>query len=282
MSIYGKKIGLGLLGYGFSETPEEQIKLLAEIGFDSVFTGWKKDGYLKKIAEAAKENGLIYQSVHAPFDKIHLIWDEGEDGESALAELIECVDDCASVNVDIMVCHVWKGFGDEDHRSELGIERFLRLLDHAEKIGVKVAFENTEGEQYLEYIKEKLWDHPAAGFCIDTGHEMCYNYSRDMITKYGENGKLIATHINDNMAITGDKITWQDDSHLVPFDGVGDWQNVADRFNAVGYDGILTAELSVKEKPDRKVNYIYKGLDLRSYLTLVYERLAKFAKMMQK
>jgi len=282
MSIYGKKIGLGLLGAVFTETPEEQIKLLAEIGFDSVFSDWKRGDHTKNIAKAAKENGLIYQSVHAPFRKIELIWDEGEGGDAVLSELIECLDDCASVGVGIMVCHVWKGFGDEDHRSELGVERFRKLLNHAEKVGVKVAFENTEGEQYLELLKEKLWDHPAAGFCIDTGHEMCYNYSRDMITKYGENGKLIATHINDNMAITGDKITWLDDSHLVPFDGVGNWQNIANRLNAVGYDGILTAELTVKDKPERNVNCIYAGLDLRSYLTLVYERLSKFAEMMQK
>ena len=271
MSIHGKKIGLAL-GCGFADiTAEEEIKILAELGYDAVFTGWAKGDYLKNIAAVIKENGLIHQSVHAPFRKIEKIWDEGDDGEAMLNELIDCVNDCADVGVGIMVCHVWKGFGDEDHRSELGIERFKKLLDRAAEVGVKIAFENTEGEEYLELLKEKLWSHPAAGFCIDTGHEMCYNYSRDMITKYGENGKLIATHINDNMAITGEKITWLDDAHLVPFDGVGNWQGVADRLNAVGYDGILMSELTVKNKPERTVNSIYDGMDFKTYAAYVYE-----------
>ncbi len=282
MSINEKKIGLAL-GCGFADiTAEEEIKILAELGYDAVFTGWAKGDYLKNIAAVIKENGLIHQSVHAPFRKIEKIWDEGDDGEAMLNELIDCANDCADVGVKIMVCHVWKGFGDEDHRSELGIERFKKLLDHAAEIGVKIAFENTEGEEYLELLKEKLWDHPAAGFCIDTGHEMCYNYSRDMITKYGENGKLVATHINDNMAITGEKITWLDDAHLVPFDGVGNWQGIVDRLKAVGYDGILMSELTVKNKPERTVNSIYDGMDFKTYAAYVYERLAKIAEMMTK
>lgn len=282
MSIYGKKIGLAL-GCGFAGiTAEEEIKTLAELGYDAVFTGWARGDYLKNIAEIIKENGLIHQSVHAPFGKIEKIWDAGDDGEAVLNELIDCVNDCADVGVSIMVCHVWKGFGDEDHRSEVGVERFKKLLDRAAEVGVKIAFENTEGEEYLELLKEKLWSHPAAGFCIDTGHEMCYNYSRDMITKYGANGKLIATHINDNMAITGEKITWLDDAHLVPFDGVGNWQGIADRLNTVGYDGILMSELTVKNKPERTVNSIYDGMDFKTYAAYVYERLTKIAEMMTK
>lgn len=35
---------------------------------------------------------------------------------------------------------------------------------------------------------------------------MCVNYSHDLITEYGD--KLIATHLNDNMKMTGDEITW--------------------------------------------------------------------------
>ena len=281
MSIYGKNIGVGL-GVGFDVPAEEEIKAIAKAGFDSIFTGWQPGSYLKEMAAIIKENGLIFQSVHAPFRRIELIWDEGEGGDAVVSELIECLNDCASVGVKLMICHIWKGFGDEDHRSELGVERFKKLLDHAQSVGVTIAFENTEGEEYLELLKERLWDHPAAGFCIDTGHEMCYNYSRDMITKYGQNGKLVATHINDNLAITGEKITWHDDAHLVPFDGVADWKGVADRLNAVGYDGILTSELTIHNKPERDCNSIYHKLSIDEYFALVYERLSKIAELMQK
>ena len=83
----------------------------------------------------------------------------------------------------------------------------------AKERGVKVAFENTEGEEYLEALMDNFKDDDTVGFCWDTGHEMCYNHSQDMLAKYGD--RLIATHINDNLGISDydGKITWLDDLH---------------------------------------------------------------------
>ena len=279
MSVNGQKLGLGL-GMGFDIPFAEQINAIAQTGFDAIFSEWSEQEPVKAVAQCTRENGLFYQSVHAPFGKIERMWDEDESGDAFLGTLETCLADCSDANVGIMVCHVWKGFGNEDHRSAVGVDRFARLLDRAQTLGVKVAFENTEGEEYLALLWNELRDHPAFGFCIDTGHEMCYNRSRDMIGTYGKSGKLIATHINDNMGITSDKITWHDDAHLVPFDGVADWKGVTDRLKAVGYRDILTAELTVKNKPDRMCNAIYDALSFREYLALVHERLAKIAQMM--
>ena len=103
-----------------------------------------------------------------------------------------------------------------------GVKRFETLANEAERLGIKIAIENTEGEEYLERLLSCLNGHPAVGFCIDTGHEMCYNESRDLISKYAR--QLLCTHLNDNMKITGDEITWLDDSHMMPFDGLADWR----------------------------------------------------------
>ncbi len=276
-----KKRLLGMaMDFGRGDVPaEERLAYIAQAGFDATFCGWRPDGDLCAVAALIKKQGLILQSVHAPFNKVNLLWQEGRDGDDILDMLCRCLDDCAAAGAPIMVCHVWIGFG-EQHPNDIGIARFSALLDHAARVGVKVAFENTEGEKYLEYLWKKLSSHPAAGFCIDTGHEMCYNYSHDLITKYGSGGKLIATHINDNLGITGDAITWLDDSHLLPFDGVADWQGVAHRLNSVGYDGILMSELTTKNKPDRHTHDIYDHLSCRDYVFLAYERLAKMADLM--
>ena len=63
---------------------------------------------------------------------------------------------------------------------------------------------------------------PIVGFCIDTGHELCYNHGQDMIGKYGKK-KVFGTYLNDNMGMTGETLTWLDDAHMLPYDGVADW-----------------------------------------------------------
>ena len=113
------------------------------------------------------------------------------------------------------------------------------------------------------------------GFCIDTGHEMCYNFSRDLIGKYGE--YLIATHLNDNMGITNPpEITFLDDAHLLPFDGIADWNGIADRLNKCGYDGMLTFELNAKGRKGECPNRIYDSLSFEEYVNEAYRRAVKF------
>lgn len=275
------KLGLGI-DFGITElSADERIKIIADAGFDSVFSGWRPGTDLCALAKTVSDCGLIYQSVHAPFGKVNLMWEEGEGGDAVLAELCRCVRECADAGVGIVVSHVWIGFCDE-HPNETGVRRFSELVRLAESLGVKIAFENTEGELYLARIRDSLFQSPAAGFCIDTGHEMCYNGRRDMINAFGGGGKLFATHLNDNFGKTGQDITWYDDSHLIPFDGSADWENIAKRLSGVGYNGILTCELKTKSKPERDTHRIYEGLDCAGFVRLAHKRAAEFAAMLQK
>ena len=150
-------------------------------------------------------------------------------------------------------------------------------VHEAENLGVKVAFENTEGEEYLAAVMERFKNSPAVGFCWDTGHEMCYNHSKDMLSLYGD--KLIATHINDNLGICDPcgSITWFDDLHLLPFDGIADWQGIAGRLNKCGYNGILTFELNRCSKPNRHENDFYSDMSIEKYLTHAFMRACRVA-----
>ena len=277
-----QKLGLATMAKSGVD-PIEQIKMMKNVGFEAFFTGWIPER-TEEIANEAARLGMYQQSIHSPFSKeykVSHLWNGGEEGEFVTKSLIACVEDCGRFDIPVMVIHPFIGF--KDHTpTQVGLDNYARVIDAANKAGVKLGFENVEGEEYLAAIMERFWNEPSLGFCLDTGHEMCYNYSRDMITKYGQNGKLIATHINDNMGITKEKIFWHDDAHLVPFDGVADWKGVADRLNAVGYNGILTSELTINNKPDRDCNSIYHKLSHNEYLALVYERLSKIAEMMQK
>ncbi len=272
-----KKLVVGT-GMGFENIPvAEQMERLAKIGWDGVFTGWNEKDGIGAWAEKARSLGLYYQSVHAPFDVAAVIWDEGEEGEKAVEKLIRCVEDCVQNGVMLVVMHTIIGF-DRHTPNLIGIKRFGRIFDKAEELGAVIALENTEGEEYLEALMSVYAHYENVRFCIDTGHEMCYNHCRDLIGAYGK--KLICTHLNDNMGITGEEITWKDDSHLLPFDGMADWNGIARRLQSVGYMGDLTFELTVKGKPERSCSDIYKGLNFEQFASRALERAKRFAKLL--
>ena len=87
---------------------------------------------------------------------------------------------------------------------QAGIERYGAVAKRASELGVKLALENTEGEEYLFALMEKLENIDSVCFCWDSGHELCYNAGYDLLKDFGD--KLFFLHINDNMGVTGDKI----------------------------------------------------------------------------
>jgi hypothetical protein len=104
-----------------------------------------------------------------------------------------------------------------------------------------------------------------------------YNKSRDMLALYGD--RLIATHINDNLGVsdyTGE-IKPQDDLHLLPFDGVKDWVDFAQRIQKCGYNGALTFELKLASQPGRHENDAYREMPFERYLAEAYKRACRVA-----
>ena len=273
--MYRMKLCLGLVG-GLGITPEEQIAQLHEIGWEGFFTGWHDGAPIGAWRRLADEYGMLYQSVHAPFVHMAAMWHEGEAGEAAADELIRCLDDCAAAGVPLMIAHVFIGFVPEAPTA-LGLSRFARVVEAAEARGVRIAFENTEGEEQLAAVLRHFAGRPAVGFCWDSGHEMCYNRSRDLLALYGD--RLLGTHLNDNLGIRdyGGAITFHDDLHLLPFDGTGDWPGIARRLARCRFAGPLTFELSCQSHPGRHENDAYARLSPAEYLTEAYKRACRVA-----
>jgi sugar phosphate isomerase/epimerase len=270
-------------GMGFDIPVYQQLKYVIDAGFDTAFANWDRRYYdFEPIAKAADELGIKLQSIHAPFYGMAEIW-EDESGESAskiMDELYNCTDDCKKYGVNLMICHTIIGM-ERCTPTDLGLKRIGELVDYADSKGVTIAFENTEGEEYLKAILDKYGERKNVGFCFDSGHEMCYNAGRDMLANYGK--YLICTHLNDNLGMT-DKSnkTFLDDCHLLPFDGVADWNKIAERLHKCDYDGTLTFELISTSKPGRHVNDIYKDLTFEQYLREAYSRAEKFRDIFEK
>ena len=280
--MYKQKLCLALSnGYGISY--EEQIKLFKSTGFEGTaidLSDRSADAY--KIAAAAQEEKMLISYLHAPFNKSDDMWMEGEIGDIALAELLDCVETCSGLEIPAMVAHTFIGFDSDNIPTQNGIERYGALAVRANELGVKLALENTEGEEYLDALMKNLGDIPSVAFCWDTGHELCYNYGKDMIALYGD--KLAVTHINDNLGISDydGKITYIDDLHLLPFDGITDWNYVAERIVKCGFDGPLSFELSTNSKPGRFENDKYAAMPFEGYIAEAYMRACRVANLIIK
>lgn len=277
--MWKKQFALGLCGdCGMSFL--EQLELLKKTGFDGFFVVWDPNLNIGELADRAKELGLIFQSIHAPWGKAADIWygDESK-GQAAVDELKACVDACVSYQVTILVVHAFVGFESHDP-TQTGLERFSRVVDYAREKGVKIAFENVEGEEYLDALMDHFTGDDTVGFCWDSGHEMCYNYSKDLLEKYGD--RLLSTHLNDNLGIKdyNGKITWLDDLHLLPFDGAADWREIAKRLHRCGFRDILTFELNVTSKPGRHENDSYCEMSYERFVTEAYKRACRIAMML--
>lgn len=274
--MWKQKLGLGILGLpGMSVTDE--IRAMKKVGFEAFFTGWSKGDPVEEWAKVARECNMIYQSIHAPFGRAADIWGADTDkGAAAVRELCDCLDACKRAGVSIMVAHAFIGFKDHSPTPE-GISRFEEVVRHAEACGVKIALENTEGIEYLDALLTHFKENATVGFCWDTGHEMCYNYSEDLLARWGD--QLLATHVNDNLGIRDfdGEITWIDDLHLLPFDGIADWDYNMERLAHASCPDVLTFELSLRSKPDRRENSSYAAMEPMDYLTACYNRACRVA-----
>ena len=277
--MYKTKLCLGI--GNFDASAEEQIAEFKKAGFDGFFIEWKRGMDMAKIRKTGDENDMYFQSVHAPFVNSKYLWGNYLQTEDSIQELIECVHVCSDVDVPIMVMHAFIGF--ESHSpNNIGLHNFEKIVKEAERYGVKIAFENTEGEEYLDALMEYFKGCLNVGFCWDTGHELCYNKGRDMLKSYGS--RLFCTHINDNLGVKdfNGNITAMDDLHLLPFDGIADWENIAKRLAQHNFQDCLTFELIKKSKPGRHENDIYEKMSLSEYLAEAFKRACRIAALKQK
>ena len=256
----------------------EMLQIIKNVGFDGISPVWKSGAELADIVEIAEKLGLEVQSLHAPFAKAADMWSREENVLlPAKTELKRVIDDCVKFHIPVVVAHVWIGFDYKFDMNSLYYENFEEIVGYAKEHNVKIAFENTEGIEYLRALMAHFKGDETVGFCWDSGHEMCYNYSEDLLAEVGD--RLMMTHLNDNLGISrfDGKIHWTDDLHLLPFDGIADWDYNIQRLRTARRQPILNFELNVTSKPNRHENDIYAKMDPTQYFTEAYKRACKIA-----
>ena len=280
--MWKQKLGISI-NNNYSIPTTEIIIMLKNIGFDAISPEWEPGVDLKRIADAAEEYGMTLQSLHAPILGSADMWSRDKSvSEPALAELMLSLEDCHKYNIPILVVHTWIGFENIPKPTNEGLENYGRLVDKAQEYGIKIAFENTEDDEHLFALMDHFKDNPSVGFCWDSGHEMCYNHSMDLLKKLGD--RLIMTHLNDNLGISrfDGKTCYTDDLHLLPFDGVADWDHNAERLKRSTIPEFLNFELSTVSKPGRHENDCYSLMPYEQYFTEAYKRACRIAYKLHK
>ena len=275
--MWKQKVSVSV-GNGYVIPSEEVIEMVGKIGFEVVSLSLSNGADINKLAQTAKNCGLTVQSLHAPITNAAAMWSpDSAVSAPGLAEFMHVLDLCAENQIPIMVAHVWIGFNYTFDAQNLYFANYDAVVARATELGVKVAFENTEGEEYLYALMDRYKGNDTVGFCWDSGHEMCYNRSKPLLKDFGD--RLLMTHLNDNLGIRdfGGKMTSRDDLHLLPYDGIGDWEEYIALLKQSRPLDALNLEVGLSSKRERHENDFYAQMPLENYFTEAYKRICKIA-----
>jgi sugar phosphate isomerase/epimerase len=275
--MWKQKIGISI-GNAYAIPTTEVVKMVARTGFEAISPAWKQGIDLTDVIDTARDCGLAIQSIHGPFHGAAALWSEDAAVSGpAIAELLEALEDCRKFRIPVMVMHTWIGFEYSQVPNETGLRNYGILVATAKEYGVRIAFENTEGEEFLFALMDHFQNDDTVGFCWDSGHEMCYSYGKDLLKLLGH--RLIMTHLNDNLGVSrfDGKTYWTDDLHLLPYDGIGDWDTLIQRLQKSRKLEYLNFELNITSKPNRHENDVYAQMPLEQYFAEAYKRACRIA-----
>jgi len=204
------------------------------------------------LAEWLDDTRLTLHSCHAPIAAGYAsgAWREGyslaagDDSrrQRAVEETVAALNLATLVPYQILVLHCGvpapHGQAADNHVPSM-VRSLEELSPIAASVGVRLAVEiipnalSTAGS--LVDLLESDIEARDLGICMDVGHARLMGDVVDAIETCS--GHLVTTHLHDNRGRT--------DDHLVPGQGVVDWDATLLAFQKVGYDGAWMFELAV-------------------------------------
>lgn len=249
--------------FGYPLSFEERLDLIKAAGFrvTGIGLGTEEDlvraGRADLMAELAREREMEVEYVHASEERCNDLWsEEGGRRREALQVYSESIAYCRKHGVGLLVVHVSRSKGVQPERpTRGGLEMLGDLAKYAGDSGVKIAIENTQKEEFVDYVLENL-QSPFLGLCYDSSHD--FLYSREpgrLLGRWG--GRLLATHMGDNDG--------QYDRHWLPGEGRIPWDEVRSCFPVKSYRGCLNLEVFPKdattESPESFLAKAYKSVE---------------------
>ena len=241
----------------------DTIHAIKKAGFDGVFLQWYNrdlEFSQEEQLKLCRELNLEIPFVHLSYKDINNMWLDNEIGDTLVINYLHDLDVCKQNNINMVVIHLNSKYNPPE-KNILGLKRFQTIINHAEKLGIKVAIENTKTPGYLEFIFENT-KNKNVGICFDSGH--CHCHFNDEFNWEMFKNKIFALHLHDN-----DK---SGDQHLLPFDGTINWDLYSKNLDYANYTGPIILESCYKDK--------YTEMSIDDFYKLSLERAKIIAKKM--
>lgn len=242
----------------------ETIDAIKKSGFKNVFIQWYNKDWNPTQEEQLKyirDNDLNVIFAHLGYQNINNLWIEGEDGDKIVDRYVNDLKVCKENDIPLVIMHLTSKDIAPKY-NEIGLNRLKKIVDFAEKLNIKVAFENTKIKGYLEYVIDNI-KNENVGICFDAGHYHTHFNDEFDFKKF--KNKIFAVHFHDNDQ-TGDL-------HLIPFDGTLDWKKVIKNLKDCNYEGPITLELCYRRNYlEMSVEEFYKkGFEVGKKLKDIFE-----------
>ena len=258
----------------------KRLQLIKNAGFEATSLWWDSDDNHDGHPDLARQIGLEIYNIHAPFYNRDGLWGaddlwcDNQGGVDYLNLLISCVEDCRRHSVPTLVIHL-AGFREYVVPTALGLKRIEKLVEIAEKKNINLAFENLRYLEHLGYVFENV-NSRRIGFCYDNGHEHCNHPGSNCLEKYGD--KLMVVHFHDNFG--------SHDSHLLPFDGSFNWDEMAAWFKkprSIDYH-TLEVDFFIIEAcfdPTHPDGRMYQNVTAKEYVNRAFKRAERLEELLK-
>lgn len=243
----------------------ETIDAIKNAGFKDVFIQWYNKDWTPSQEEQLKyvrKIGLNVIFAHLGYQNINDLWLEDEIGDKLVDRYTNDIKICKEHDISMVIMHLTSK-NEAPKYNQIGLKRLQKIVDYAQSLNVKVAFENTKIKGYLDYVIQNI-DNKNVGICFDSGHYHAH-FDDELDFSLFKN-RIFAIHLHDN-----DK---SGDLHLMPFDGTLNWDKVIKNLKECNYNGPVTMELCYR--------YDYLNMSIEEFYKKGYEVGKKLKEMFER
>nr|MBN2276779.1 sugar phosphate isomerase/epimerase [candidate division Zixibacteria bacterium] len=225
-----------------------QLEIIAGANLDFISLGGNlghgrfHDRYgFQEVRKTADRLGLSIESAHAPFGLEDDIAASDETTRKRSCErFLDFARTAAGYGIPLVILHphyyLTGTRGNSLERASLSLEKILASLPD----NLAVAIENLPREDGSWICARLLdrFDRSRLGFCYDSSHENFSGPPFHLLEKYYD--RMITCHLSDNHG--------RSDEHLIPGDGIIDWERLSQYFEKVPNLKSILFEVGTGEK----------------------------------